>query len=119
MSSLTVEQVESRLSEVRCPICKANRFGIDRRSMQSDGEWKGMCLSCRYTFPVHTDMEFYQRTQPDIPFVLRTIPCAKCRRPGVDLNFRIVLSVREAFYFVTCHACGHSFAEKSSLESFE
>jgi hypothetical protein len=119
MASVTVEQVESRLSAVRCAICKANQFGIDRRTMQPDGECKGVCLKCRYSFPVHTDMEFYQRTQPDIPYVMNSIPCPKCEQHGVKLDFRIVLSVREAFYFVTCKACGHSFTEKSSLESFE
>ena len=119
MSSLTAEQVESRLRAVHCPICKANQFSIDRRSMQPDGDWKGMCAACRYSFPIHTDMEFYQRTQPDIPYVLKTIPCPTCRSAGVHLDFRIVLSVREAFYFVTCRACGHAFPEKSTLESFE
>ena len=119
MTSLTVEEVESRLSAVRCAICKTNAFGIDRRSMQPDGEWKGVCLKCRYLFPVHADMEFYQRTQPDLPYVLKTIPCPRCQSRGVNLDFRIVMSVREAFYFVTCRACGHAFPEKSSLESFE
>jgi hypothetical protein len=64
-------------------------------------------------------MEFYQRTQPDIPYHLKTIPCLVCKGHGVDLDFRIVLSVREAYYFVTCRACRHPFAERSSLESFE
>jgi len=119
MPSLSVEQVETRLSAVGCAICKANTFVIDRRSMQVDGEWKGVCLKCRYLFPVHADMEWYQRTQPDVPYLLKTIPCPACERRGVTLDFRIVMSVREAFYFVTCQACGHAFPEKSSLESFE
>lgn len=119
MASVSIEQIESRLSAVRCAICKANQFGVDRRTMQPDGECKGVCLACRYSFPVHTDMEFYRRTQPDIPYVMKGIPCPKCQKHGVDLDFRIVLSVRDAFYFVTCKACGHPFTEKSSLESFE
>lgn len=119
MNTLTAEQVELRLAAVRCAVCKTNGFGIDRRSMQADGDWKGVCLKCRYTFPVHTDMEFYQRTQPDIPFLMKSIPCSKCQRRGVNLDFRIVMSVREAFYFVTCKACGYAFPERSSLESFE
>jgi hypothetical protein len=119
MVRMTPEQVESRLSMVRCAICKANSFSIDRRSMQPDGEWKAGCAKCRYSFPVHTDMEFYERTQPDIPYHLKTIPCPTCEKQGVTLDFRIVLSVREAFYFVTCKSCGHAFPEKSSLESFE
>jgi len=119
MTSLSVEEVESRLSAVRCAICKTNAFGIDRRTMQPDGEWKGVCLKCRYLFPVHADMEWYQLTQPDVPYLLKTIPCFRYRGRGVKLDFRIVMSVREAFYFVTCRACGNAFPEQSSLESFE
>lgn len=119
MAAMTVEQVESRLKSVRCAICKTPDFMIDRRTMQPDGEWKGVCIRCRYTFPVHTDMEFYQRTQPDIPYRLREITCPTCQSRGVDLDFRIVMSVREAHYFVTCKACGHQFPERSTLETFE
>lgn len=119
MTAITIEQVESRLKSVRCAVCKASAFMIDRRTMQPDGEWKGACITCRYTFPVHTDMEFYQRIQPDIPYLMKTVPCPKCQAHGVDLDFRIVMSVREAFYFVTCKACKHKFPERSSLETFE
>jgi hypothetical protein len=119
MTTLSVEEVESRLSEVRCAICQTHAFAIDRRSMQPDGAWKAVCEKCRYLFPVHTDMEWYQRTQPDVPYLLKTIPCLTCERRGVKLDCRIVMSVREAFYFVTCEACGKTFPEKSSLESFE
>ena len=116
---LSVEQVEARLASVRCAICKRNSFVIDRRTLQPDGECKGACTNCRYTFPVHTDMEFYQRTQPDIPYVLRQVACPACHGHGADLDFRIVMSVREAFYFVTCKRCQHQFPEQSSLEAFE
>jgi hypothetical protein len=119
MAGPSPEQVSSRLSGVRCAICKTSEFAIDPRSMKGDGEWKGVCKKCRYTFPVHTDMEFYQRTQPDIPYMMKTVPCPKCRKAGVTLDFRIVLSVREAYYFVTCNACLHQFPERSSLETFE
>jgi hypothetical protein len=119
MAGPSPENVASRLSGVRCAICKTSEFAIDPRSTKSDGEWKGVCKKCRYSFPVHADMEFYQRTQPDIPYLMKTIPCPKCEKHGVDLDFRIVLSVREAYYFVTCKACAHQFPEKSSLETFE
>lgn len=119
MAAPTIEQVELRLSQVRCAICKANAFSIDRRSMQAGGDWRAACQKCRYNFPVHTDMEFYQRTQPDVPYFLKTVPCPKCQSRGVDLDFRIVLSVREAYYFVTCRSCGHTFPEKSVMEAFE
>lgn len=119
MGTLTVEEVEARLGDVHCAICKASEFGIDRRFMQPDGEWKGVCKKCYYRFPVHTDMEFYLRTQPDLPYRLKEIACLKCETRGVSLNFRIVMSVREAHYFVTCRHCGHQFAERSTLETFE
>ena len=117
--SLTVEQVESRLASVRCAICKTSGFSIDRRSMQADGDWKGACLKCRYSFPVYTNMEFYLRTQPDVPYRLKEITCPSCEHRGVDLDFRIVMSVREAIYFVTCKGCKKQFPEQSSLEAFE
>jgi hypothetical protein len=119
MAGPAINQLESRLSGVRCAICKTSAFMVDQRTIQPDGECRAMCKQCRYTFPVHTDMEFYQRTQPDIPYLMKTIPCPKCEKHGVDLDFRIVLSVREAHYFVTCKACLHQFAERSSLETFE
>jgi hypothetical protein len=119
MAGPVLEKIESRLSGVRCAICKTSTFMVDPRTLQPDGECKGVCKKCRYSFPIHTDMEFYQRTQPDIPYLMKTIPCPKCQKVGVMLDFRIVLSVREAYYFVTCKACLHQFPEKSSLESFE
>lgn len=119
MSRPSIEEVEQRLSSVQCPICKTSQFMVDRRTLQPDGECKGTCKQCRYSFPIHTDMEFYQRTQPDIPYLMRTIPCPRCQKQGVILNFRIVMSVREAHYFVTCAACSHPFTERSLLEAFE
>jgi hypothetical protein len=119
MVRLNLAQIEERLSSVQCAICKTNQFMIDRRTLQPDGECKGTCKQCRYSFPIHTDMEFYQRTQPDIPYLLRTIPCPQCQKQGVTLDFRIVMSVREAHYFLTCLACAHPFSERSMLEAFE
>lgn len=119
MTQLGVKQVEERLGEVKCPICKANRFGIDSRTVTGDGEWKAICRGCFYTFPVHTDMEFYVQTQPDIPYHLKEIACQSCRHRGVSLDFRAVLSVRESVYFVTCPSCQAKFPERSFLESFE
>lgn len=78
MALIQLEQVEKRLSSVQCAICKTNTFGIDRRTLQSDGECRGVCLKCRYSFPVYTDMEFYLRTQPDIPYRLKEISCPNC-----------------------------------------
>lgn len=119
MALIPIDQIEKRLSTVQCAICKTNTFGIDRRTLQSDGECRGMCLKCRYSFPVYTDMEFYVRTQPDIPYRLKEISCQNCHHRGVSLDFRITMSVREAIYFVTCTACQTQFPERSSLEAFE
>ncbi len=119
MALIQLEQVEKRLSSVQCAICRTNTFGIDRRTLQADGECRGVCLKCRYSFPVYTDMEFYQRTQPDIPYRLKEIACRSCQHRGVTLDFRITMSVREAIYFVTCLGCKTKFPEQSSLEAFE
>jgi hypothetical protein len=119
MARPSLEEVATQLSAVRCAICKTNEFWVDLRTLQADGECKGVCKKCRYNFPIHTDMEFYLRTQPDVPYAMKTIPCPQCHTRGVDLDFRIVLSVREAYYFVRCRACQHPFTEKSSMESFE
>jgi Zn finger protein HypA/HybF involved in hydrogenase expression len=119
MNMLGVKQVEERLGQVKCAICKSNQFGIDSRSIKEDGDWKGICRSCYYTFPVYTDMEFYLRTQPDVPYRLREITCPKCEKREFDLDFRIIMSVRESIYFLTCKNCQHRFPERSSLESFE
>ena len=120
MVKLSIEEVEKRLEEAKCAICKGNRFGIDSRTVTTgDGEWKAICRDCFYIFPVHTDMEFYLQTQPDVPYRLKEIACPSCRHRGVSLDFRAVLSVRESVYFVTCASCQHKFPEHSYLESFE
>ena len=119
MPNLTVDEVEARLKTVPCAICKESSFGVDRRFMQSDGEWRGVCRKCHYSFPIYTDMEFYQRTQPDIPYRLKEMSCPTCNQRGVSLNFRITMSVRESIYFLTCTRCQGTFPERSSLEAFE
>ena len=112
----TVQEVEDRLTSVQCAVCKGSSFGIDQRFMQADGEWRGICKKCFYSFPVYTDMEFYLRTQPDVPYRLREISCTVCKHRGVRLDFRATMSVRESIYFVTCGGCNRPFPEKSSLE---
>jgi len=119
MKALGVKQVEERLGQVKCAICKSTQFGIDSRSIKEDGDWKGICVSCHYTFPVYTDIDFYLRTQTDVPYRLREITCPKCEKREFDLDFRIIMSVRESIYFLTCKSCQHQFPERSSLESFE
>jgi hypothetical protein len=119
MPSITVKEVEARLESVHCAICKGSSFGIDQRFSQSDGEWRGVCKKCYYSFPVYTDMEFYLRTQPDIPYRLKEMSCPTCNLKGVSLDFRITMSVRESIYFLTCGNCKRTFPQQSSLEAFE
>ena len=119
MPNPTVQEVETRLGTVHCAICKGSSFGIDERAMQADGEWRGICRKCFYTFPIYTDMEFYLRTQPDIPYRLKEMSCPTCNQQGVSLNFRATMSVREAIYFLTCNSCKKTFPQQSSLEAFE
>ncbi|MCP9454983.1 MAG: hypothetical protein NNA18_02590 [Nitrospira sp.] len=119
MRSLTKQEVERRLSTVACAVCKQSSFAIDDRSMGQDGEWRGICRTCFYSFPVHTDVEFYLQTQPDIPLRLKEISCTTCNHQGVTLDFRATLSVREAYYFVTCLGCHRQFPERSFLEAYE
>ena len=68
----------------------------------------GVCLKCRYNFPVYTDMEFYLRTQPDIPYRLKEISCPSCQHRGVSLDFRITMSVREGGLFRDLHRLSDS-----------
>jgi RNase P subunit RPR2 len=119
MPSPTVEEVETRLETVQCAICKGSSFGIDQRFTQADGEWRGVCKKCYYSFPIYTDMEFYLRTQPDIPYRLKEMSCPTCNHQGVSLNFRVTMSVRESIYFLTCTSCQKTYPERSSLEAFE
>ena len=119
MEPLGVKQVEERLGQVKCAICKLSQFGIDSRTVTGDGNWKGICRSCYYTFPVYTDMEFYLRTQPDVPYRLRDLSCPVCEKHDFNLDFRIVMSVRESIYFLTCKSCQHAFHDWSFLETFE
>ena len=87
MPAPTVQEVEDRLASVQCAVCKGSSFGIDQRFMQADGEWRGICKKCFYSFPVYTDMEFYLCTQPDVPYRLREISCTVCKHRGGEPGF--------------------------------
>ena len=80
---------------------------------------EGICRKCYYTFPIYTDMEFYLRTQPDIPYRLKEMSCPICNHRGVSLNFRITMSVRESSRFLDLCLVPENLPGVSSLEAFE
>ena len=118
--TMDFDTVEKRLAALTCPVCKAcHGFMIPRDSRITDGEYKAFCKGCRYSFPIHMDMESYQRSHPDVAYWLKGMRCPACLTSGGRLDFWIQPSVRDALYFVTCSACQHPFFEKSHLEAFE
>ncbi len=117
---MNFEQVEKRLTAVPCPVCKIHSgFTIPRDSRITDGEYKAFCKGCRYSMPVHMDMESYLRSQPDVGYWLKGMRCPACEKTGGQLDFWVQPSVRGALYFVTCNSCLHPFFEKSHLEAYE
>jgi Zn ribbon nucleic-acid-binding protein len=114
------DSTEKRLAAITCPVCKAGHgFTIPRDSRITDGEYKAFCRGCRYSMPVHMDMESYMRNQPDVTYWLKGMRCPACEKTGGRLDFWVQPSVRGALYFVTCNACQHPFSENSALEAYE
>jgi hypothetical protein len=114
------EDLERRLKDLTCPVCKkSNDYTIPRDTRITDGEFKAFCKACRYSMPVHTDIEAYLRNQPDLTYWLKGMRCPACLHMGGILDFWVQPSVRGALYFMTCTSCRQPFAEKSSLEAFE
>jgi hypothetical protein len=114
------ESVEKRLSELTCPVCKTGSgFTIPRDTRVTDGEYKAFCKGCRYSMPIHMDVEGFMRSQPDTAYWLNGMRCPACMKTGAKLDFRVQPSVRTAVYFVRCLACRHAFTENSALEAFE
>jgi Zn ribbon nucleic-acid-binding protein len=114
------DTVEKRLTGLNCPVCKdSHEFMIPRDSRVTDGEYKVFCKGCRYSMPIHMDMESYLRSQPDVMYWVNGMRCPGCLNFGGRLDFWVQPSVRHAFYFVTCSSCGKPFLEQSSLEAFE
>jgi hypothetical protein len=114
------ERIEQRLADIPCPVCKnITGYMIPRDRQVADGEYKAFCKSCRYSFPIHMDVESFTRSQPDVAYWLKGMRCPVCLKTGAMLDFRVQPSVRGAIYFVTCAVCRHPFFEKSPLEAFE
>ena len=63
------DSVEQRLQDMACPVCKNSAgFVIPRDPRITDGEYKAFCKGCRYSMPIHMDIENYLRNQPDVTF---------------------------------------------------
>src|SRR5207245_10012232 len=110
------ESIERRLADIPCPVCKnSTEYMIPRDSRVTDGEYKAFCKSCRYSFPIHMDVESFTRSQPDVAYWLKGMRCPACLTTGATLDFRVQPSVRGAVYFVTGGAGRRPFFEPSSL----
>ena len=114
------DSVEQRLQDMACPVCKNSAgFVIPRDPRITDGEYKAFCKGCRYSMPIHMDIENYLRNQPDVTFWVKGMRCPHCLKTGGTLDFWVQPSVRYALYFITCASCRQTFSKKSALEAFE
>lgn len=118
---LSLEEMQSRLATIPCPICKKSHFLIGGRNTHSYAEnlYTARCADCAYTFQVSTPTRPIKETDPDIAQWLGSVNCPACHTRGTELNFRCTPSVRDCYYFVTCTACRHAFHEKAPMEAFE
>ena len=66
---------------------------------------------------LHRHGVFTSKPSLTFPYRLKEIPCLNCDERGVTLDFRIVMSVRESLYFVTCRTCHHPFVERFVFRS--
>ena len=117
----SVVEIQERLAQIPCPICKKSNFVMHPRSDQSYAEalYTARCTDCHYTFQVSTPTKPIHQTDPDVAQWLGSLGCPSCQKQGAEMNFRCVPSVRDCYYFVTCSACRHPFYEKSPMEAFE
>src|SRR2546422_8125096 len=77
------ESIERRLADITCPVCKnSTEYMIPRDSRVTDGEYKAFCKGCRYSFPLHMDVESFTRSQPDVAYWLKGMRCPSCMKTG-------------------------------------
>lgn len=116
-----IQEIQERLSQIPCPICKTSNFVMNSRGNQGYAEalYIAQCTDCHYTFQVSTPTKPIHQTDPDIAQWLGSLGCPSCQMRGAELNFRCVPSVRDCYYFVTCKTCRYPFYEKSPMEAFE
>src|SRR5213594_2966599 len=114
------ESIERRLTDITCPVCKSStEYMIPRDSRVTDGEYKAFCKGCRYSFPIHMDVESFTRSQPDVAYWLKGMRCPSCLKTGATLDFRVQPSVRAAIYYVTFPPCPRPSSYTSSREAFQ
>ena len=118
---VSLEEINTRLREISCPICKKSELVINSRSNQSYAEdlYAARCINCNYTFQVGIPTKPISQTNPDVEQWLAGLSCPSCQKRGAEFNFRCVPSVRDCNYFVTCKACQHPFHEKAPMEAYE
>src|SRR5207247_11244518 len=113
---MACESIERRLTDITCPVCKSStEYMIPRDSRVTDGEYKAFCKGCRYSFPLHMDVESFTRSQPDVAYWLKGMRCPSCLKNGAKLDFRVQASVRGSLHYVTCAECRRPCHEPSSL----
>jgi len=118
---ITSEVIQQRLGAIACPVCRKQEFHVRIKSESPDGEnvYTAMCAGCRYNFPVSTENNLYQLSNPDTASWLKSFPCPKCMVRGAELDFRCTVSVRESRIFLHGKSCGHEFNESTPGEAYE
>ncbi len=118
---ISLEEVQQRLTAVKCPICKQSGFAIHPRGQESytDLSYKARCNQCAYMFPVSIPTKSLHLVDPDTAQWVMGLPCPDCQEVGTRLDFRCMTSVRESIAFVTCNACKHPFQELAPMEAYE
>ena len=116
-----VDEMERRMAEIPCPICRKTAYQIDPRTNPSSIGiiYTAVCTACRYSFPLNILTKPVHEVDPDLEQVLKSTYCPKCEERGVELNFRCSPSVRDAYRFITCTHCKHPFFEETPMEAFE
>jgi Zn finger protein HypA/HybF involved in hydrogenase expression len=118
---INLEEVQTRLGALSCPICKGSAFAIHPRGEASFAEqsYKARCNQCAYMFPISIPTQSLQLVDPDTAQWVMGLSCPACQETGTRLDFRCMLSVRESVAFITCIACHHPFSEKAPMEAYE
>ncbi|MEW6323879.1 MAG: hypothetical protein AB1515_00675 [Nitrospirota bacterium] len=118
---ISLDQVQTRLAGLQCPICKQSAFFVHPRAEESFAEqfYKARCNHCGYMFQVSVPTKPIHLADPDTAQWLAELPCPVCQAAGARADFRCIPTVRESLYFVTCTHCHSPFQERAPMEAFE